>query len=421
MTMPVGPLKYTSPHEGLPLGEDEEALLAFAACGVTGYALSDLAYASGYGGTMMVGFLGRTVPSGDAIHGAGLIVMNPEATYYLKRPQDFDPAEYPEVAKLAERGEYTELYRRSRVKIRDGRTAPPTATPFNLNINKWSLYDPAATYFLPVSEVTLMYINALLEAFNESTAYCIVDERAGFRPAGIKQFCRSKGGHLCDDPREKHIATVQQFEGICAQFVLVEQAFMIQNLSLMTTAMGLGGFPHWAAHPFGWFDALGFRTVKTTASRYLGMGWLRRKMASLLKLDTPVSFPVGLEREGVPLIMPFCPPYYPTMEAAVRAVVDMKFGKQGSFRGSAGRSAWNDPAAVAAAAPAHSEANIAAVIAYCEYIYGRYGRFPAYYAPMHTGLGFQSNHIDLEFYAKHYRPEAVSETHRNHAKAWHAG
>ena len=28
---------------------------------------------------------------------------------------------------------------------------------------------------------------------------------------------------------------------------------MLQNLALMVQALGLGGFPHWAAHPFGWF------------------------------------------------------------------------------------------------------------------------------------------------------------------------
>ena len=33
---------------------------------------------------------------------------------------------------------------------------------------------------------------------------------------------------------------------------------MLQNLALMVQALGLGGFPHWAAHPFGWFQALEF-------------------------------------------------------------------------------------------------------------------------------------------------------------------
>ena len=56
------------------------------------------------------------------------------------------------------------------------------------------------------------------------------------------------------------------------EFVSVEQGMMLQNIALMVQAMGLGGFPHWAAHAFGWFQALGFRMGEMRASRYLGMG-----------------------------------------------------------------------------------------------------------------------------------------------------
>ena len=92
MKMVNGPLAYESRHPGVPLTEEEEALLAFAACGVTGYALADLVYERGHGGTIMAGLLGRTIPSGDAIQTVALVVMNREATYYLKRPQDFSDA-----------------------------------------------------------------------------------------------------------------------------------------------------------------------------------------------------------------------------------------------------------------------------------------------------------------------------------------
>jgi hypothetical protein len=419
MKMSVGPLAYQSPTPGIPLAEEEEALLAFAACGVTGFALADLAYDRGAGGTMMAGFLGRTIPSGDAIHGAALIVMNPEATYYLKRPQDFARAEVSQLVGLAEQGAYVELYRRSRVKIRDGRTAPPTAAPFNLNINHWSLYDPAATYFLPVNELTLMYINGLLEVFDETTGVFLVDERAGFRPAGLRRFARSRGGHLQDDPRQHLVGTVQQFESVVSEFVMAEQAMMIQNLSLMTQAIGLGGFPHWAAHPFAWFQALGFRLAEMPASLFLGMSWPRRWAARLLGLDQNVPYAIGLERNGVSLLKPFCPPHYPSMEAAVRTVVEMKFGAQGAFRPKATESAWSNPSAVSAAAAGPSEATIAATVAYCQYIYDQYGRFPAYHTPLLTALGFQANHLDLGFYERYYRPEALTDTQRKHMKNWH--
>ena len=88
----------------------------------------------------------------------------------LKRPQDFDPAELPEIIDLAQRGDLVAWYRRSRVKIDDGRAAPPVEPGYNFNINKWSLYAQGGTYLLPVNELTALYINALLETFDETMA-----------------------------------------------------------------------------------------------------------------------------------------------------------------------------------------------------------------------------------------------------------
>lgn len=419
MKMESGPLAYQSRHAPLCLTEEEEALLAFAACGVTGYALADLCYAQGQGGTILAGLLGRTIPSGDALQTVSLIITNDEATYLLKRPQNFAPEEIPELAQLAEKGEFVELYRRSRIKIKEGRAAPPKAPMFNLNCNQWSLYDPGSAYFLPVNEFTFMYINGVMEIFTEATGAFVVDERNNYQPAGIKRFGRSRGGHLEDDPRQQRTATIQQVESLVTEFVTIEQGMLLQNLGLMAQAMGLGGFPHWAAHAFGWFQALGFRMTEMPASRYLGMNRLLSTLAGVLHRDTTVPYAVGLEKDGVPLLKSFCPPYYPTMEAAVRAVVEIKFGAQGIFRGGAKHSAWRDPASVAAESPAPSEATIAATIAYCEYVYNRYGRFPAYAPPFRTVLGFQATHLDLEFYDRFYHPDALTETQRQHLRRWH--
>jgi hypothetical protein len=59
-----------------------------------------------------------------------------------------------------------------------------------------------------------------------------------------------------------------------------------------------------------------------------------------------------------------------------------------------------------------SEATIAAASAYCEYLWGRYGRFPVYLTPYRTVLGFQACHLDNEFYDRFYRPEALGATQR---------
>lgn len=412
MKIESGPFTYASRYAPTPLTEEEEAALAFAACGVTGYALADLAYGKGHGGQMLAGLLGRTVASPDAINTVSVIVTNDQATYLLKRPQDFAPTEFTELVSLAHRGELTDLYRRSRIKIRDGRAAPPVQPGYNFNINKWSLYAPGGSYFLPINEMTAFYINAVLEAFDETMGLFLVDERNNFQPAGIGRFGRSKGGHLEDDLTAGRAGTIQAIEMSLVEAAAVEQGMVLQNLALMAQALGLGGFPNFARHEWGWFEALGFRMGAMPASRYLGAPAWAGLIMRLLGKETTLPLVQGLEQEGQVLLKPFCPPYYPTMTAAVKAFVAYKFGPQGIFRGDATNSAWRDPQGATQQIPAPSEAAIAATVAYCEYVYNRYNRFPAYSAPFRTVLGYQATQVDVEFYERFYRPEALSDAQR---------
>src|SRR5262245_520900 len=68
-----GPLSYDSGRAPEPLDLDEQAALAFAACGITGHALAELPYEPGPepesgGGHIMMNLVARTVASGDAAH-----------------------------------------------------------------------------------------------------------------------------------------------------------------------------------------------------------------------------------------------------------------------------------------------------------------------------------------------------------------
>jgi hypothetical protein len=187
---------------------------------------------------------------------------------------------------------------------------------------------------------------------------------------------------------------------------------LLQNLGLMAQALGLGGYPNFAPHPYGWFQALGFRMGAMPASRYLGAPRWATILAGLLGRDRDVPYPLGLEREGQVLLHAYCPPYFPTMAAAVQAVVEHKFGRQGVFRGGAVNSGWRQPAQAAASIPAPSQRAVEATIAYCEYVFQRYGRFPAYSAPFRTVMGYQAMHVDVEFYDRFYKPEALSDAQR---------
>jgi hypothetical protein len=420
MSLNGGPLAYDSTRVPQPLSLEEEAALAFAGCGITGPVLADLPYESGEaheagGGNIMINFVGRTVASGDGVHAVTLFVINDEGAWMLKRPQDYPRTEISDLARAAREYRLADLYERSRVRIADGRPDVPRELPFAMPFNKWSANLPGTTYFLPVNEFTAFYINVLLSAFSEEFGYFVVDERNRFKPPGIARFARSRGGHLRDDPKEGRLATVGFLETWLYEFAAIEQGEMLQNLALMTEALGLGGFPHFAAHPFIWLRTLRFRMEEVPFSRTIEAGRVMKRLIKASGKDLPVPTAVGLERNGEVLIKPFCPPYYRNMEEAVIAFVDYKHGEgSGTLRDGGAATSWRDGSSVQAGIPRYSDNAIAATIAYCEYVYERYGRFPANSGPFRTVLAHQAHHLDPDFYDRYYSSGTLTEPQRQH-------
>jgi hypothetical protein len=416
MTIPEGPFAYTSSLPPQPLSDEEEAALAFAATGITGYALADLSYGRGQGGRMLDGLIGRTIASADAINTVSLVVINDNATYLLKRPQDLAPSEIAEFVELSRAGAYTDIYKRLRVKIRDGRTTIPVVPGLNFNINKWSLYADGTTYYLPINDMTAMYINALLEIFDPTMGLWVIDERNFFQPAGIGKFGKNRGGHLANHDPQKTL-TLQGLEMSLAEAIAVEQGMMLHSLGLAGQAIGLGGFPNYARNEYAWLQALGFRLESMPASRYVGAPRILGFLLSLIGDNPPYPYAVGInDPNGVPLLASFTPPNYPSMEAAVHHFVELKFGKQGIFRGEADTvSAWKDPRKDEQKIAPPTQSAIDATVAYCDYVFKRYGRFPAYSAPFRTVIGYQASHVDVAFYERFYKPEALTDTQRERA------
>src|SRR5947209_3768776 len=303
MRLNGGPLAYASVHEPEPLSLAEEAALAFAACGITGYTMAELPYQAGdvagaSGGNIIMNFVGRTVFSADAAHLVTVFVLNDDGVWLLKRPQDYPRLEVPELVKAAREQCWVDLYEKSRVRIADRRLDVPREPPFVPPFNKWSTNLRGTTYFLPIAELSGLFINVLLAAFSEETGYFVVDERNSFHPAGVAKFGRSKSGYLHDDPVEGRTATLGFLDTWMYEFAAVEQGAILQNLSLMTAALGLGGFPHLASHPFAWFQTLGFRMADLPFSRTIGAGRLMKGLLRVLNKDIPVPTALGLERDG---------------------------------------------------------------------------------------------------------------------------
>lgn len=404
MEMPAGPLAFKSRHAPEPLTEEQQALLVFAASGITGHAVADLCYQRGEGGSIMAGLVGRTVASGDGLQTVALMVIDDGGVHLVRRPRELPSARIPDLIRMGQDGRFVDLYRECRVRIADQRVCPPTNPLFNINANRWSARAPATTTFLPINDLTFMYINGLLEVFNETTGAFVLDERNHYLPAGLARFAKSRGGHLDDNPHHGCVATVRQVEQFVSDFVTIEQGMMLQNLGLMCQSLGLAGYPHFANHEFGWFQALGFQLGSMPASQYVGAGPLVSLFMRLLRRNPEVPYPIGLERNGEVLLKPFCPPHYPSMAEAVRAVIASKFGPTGTFRDASPGTAWSRPDEVFRSVPEISQPAIDATIAYCEYLWNRYGRFPVHMPPYRTVMAFQAGHADPDFYPRFYGP-----------------
>jgi hypothetical protein len=349
------------------------------------------------------------------MHSVCLFVINDDGVWLLPRPQDLARHEVPELLQAARDHRWLFLYKKYRVKVADGRSDVARGIPFVPLFHDWAVNRPGTTYFLPVAELTGLLINVMLFAFSESAGYFIVDDRNRFRPAGLGKFARSRGGHLFDDPADARVGTVTALDAWMYEFAAIEQGAMLQNLALMTEALGLGGFPHFAAHPFAWPLALGFRVRKQPFSHTIGAGLVIKTLLRALKKDLLIPTPVGFERDGRVLIKPFCPPYYHSMRDAVLAFVEYKYAEDtGTLRDGGELTAWRDGGSLQAGIGRYSPRAIDATIACCEYLYERYGRIPVGSGPFRTVLAYQAHHLDPDFYDRFYQSNVLTPLQRYH-------
>lgn len=114
----------------------------------------------------------------------------------------------------------------------------------------------------------------------------------------------------------------------------------------------------------------------------------------------------------------FCPPHYRDMRAAVAAFVARKFGPGGPFN-AATPGPYRENARVRAAGEPHGEHFIDCVTTMAQYVFDRFGKFPATVPSIFMLTYLQAHHLDLGFYDQHFGPGAYLETHRRHQHCWH--
>jgi hypothetical protein len=372
MTVDSEVIEYSSPHPAVPLSELEEALLVMAATGLNGLALADMDPKRGM--STIVQWTNRTWPSACSNHGTELFWSNDDGLWWL---DIFKMVPEPgEISTLSGKGfeaqaEWiVELYRRGRVQLHEGRAPLPTTLPGLFDFNQWNANKPGTTLFVPITNMTMEYINVLFIYLARSYGFNIIDERHGGRSAGLDEFVKT--GRI----REERVMTMAELEARILSMMVVEQGFICQNLNLALQALGLG---------------FRFETAKDGS-----------------------TFAVG--RDGY--LEGFTPPYYADMHEAVDAFMAMKWAALDPDVPKPYRDQAMNETFTGAIPRPHPD-TVECVKAYCQYVWDTYGRFPLTIDPMYQRLTTQAQHIDCGFYDEYYPPGAYSEQHAEHMRLWH--
>jgi hypothetical protein len=385
-------LDFKSAYSPVPLSELEEALLCIAGTGLTGLNLGDLDPVRGM--STLVQWTTRTWPSSCSNHGTELFFSNDTGLHMLdmfgQMPENDEVMTLSGKSPDEQAEAVIAMYRRARKTLSDGRAPLPTTLPGLFDFNQWNANKPGTTLFVPVTNTTLEYINLLFIYLARSYGFSLVDEQHGYRSAGLDDALAS--GRVS---AQRQMGIVELEQRILSMLV-VEQAFICQNINLAMQALGLGGWTftgYLARFVMGGGDVpgLGFRFHEA-------------------KEGMP-TVPVG--RDGV--FEAFCPPYYKDMHEAVDAFMALKW----SALDDDVAKPYLEPDKIVNAIPRPHPDTVELVKKYCQYCVDTYGRFPVYVDPMYQRLTAQAQHVDPDFYAKYYPPGALTHQHLNHFTCWH--
>jgi nitroreductase len=387
--MPEGPFRYKSAHAPVPLTELEEALLVGAGAGFSGLAFWDLPTSTHYPHShSQPRVSGRTFPTTRPGGHTTLFWTNDDGFYVLD--DKVEPTRLREIETADERGKLLDIYRAQRRTLGTGRLDIPRRVLPMSGHDLWDSNRPGSTLFLPVCDVSAALISLIAQFVDpalrryapEGGGMNIVDDRHGFRPAGTERWLKSG---LLDAER---VLPLSILERQACYYVFSEPAAICQNMFLATEALGLGGWKHCGFLSLEILQLMGFRLA--------GGG--------------PFGNPIGLD--GV--LTASCPPWYPTMDAAVDAV----FSRSPREAAAAVPHRMSNEEHRAGAIRLSAE-GLACTKAVCNYIFETYGRFPGTTDAMHLMWVMQAHHIDTDYYDRFFGSDAYGPQHAAHMPTWH--
>jgi hypothetical protein len=412
----AGPLAYASAARPIPLSEVEEAVIAWAALGPNGVVAADIPVQGDL--SSLLYWAGRTVPGSSNDMAVDLFIVNDQGVH-LYRPG-------PERMALVEiqgPDDYWKIlhwYRNCRTKVMDRRpdvgwfTAPPATHNVNtMGALQYNLNRPGSTWFLPVGDVGLEWVNLLLSSYQFSGFY-LQDPETG-KPAGCEQWIR---------PGFLEVGfPLPTFDELALMLHTSEAACAVQNMRLAAEALGLGAWPMG-----GYSDDLVLGAYPEVA-RGLGFSFLERDAArNPSKTATCQGLPGILDAAMTPSKR------FPTAEALVRYVAGLRYqrGAPLSREDNWARTTGGPfPEPVLERILEHPRVHIPdwvieAAADTVRYIVEKYGCAPAYINPVRAKFSCQVHHVDVEYYRQfHVRsgtePFLVTPQISSHFDDWHPG
>ncbi len=376
------PYVYASTKDPIPLSELETAILCWAAHGVTGTIAGELEASC----NCFNSWTGRTHPNPCNDQKQYLMFYNDDGMFLYNPTKATDIVEFktPE-----DREKILTQFREGTVQISDQRPDIPSGAL--MSFNHWKENKPGTTTFVPVNDVTFEYVNLLFCAFQDEH-WCLMDNDTG-KPAGLQEFVDS--GYL-----NGATAPVSLLENLLVQIIGGTGHYMLQNLGLATAALGLNG------HPWG-----GYVSLILMGGTPLGRGFGFRFATGKDGMPSPVGIDGFVEA--------LVPPYTSKPDEIVDKFIEWKFGIEGMYTTNFDEPQPLQDNSLLEKMERYTPEAEAAVRAYVNYIYDKYGRFPAEIDAIMIPSVFSVTHADLDFFDTYYNKQFINETIKNHMCKWH--
>lgn len=397
MSIPGGPLAYTSHNEPLPLCDLELALLVSAATGVTGwnfgipYTLNQSEHLSNYS----LRLTGRTAPSAASICTSEVFYTD-DSGIYVVRTRDITPEKLREFDKGDDVARIIGISQAATIQLSEERLTLPPEPPHYDEHNVWNSNRPGSTLFMPVGDVGQQLLAFL--AMYVSNGYTLYDDDRGCMGGNLEPYIQA--GVINDAPQMRF--ALSHIEQAAYATTAMELSTICQNIVLMMQAIGLGGWMYSGIFPYSVLGAFADDGISG-----LGFRFTRSE-------DWVLPNPVGLDG----IYESLCPPYVTDMYEAAQKLAEQKFGNGGTYDPATG-GPFRQSNAIKATALPYSQEQIDCIGEMAQYIYTTYGRFPARFPTILMRIYAQAHHLELEFYDRFFAEGAYLQTHAEHMKLWH--